>query len=571
MRRTGHHAAESPSIRLPRRRIAVTAGVVLTVGAATVGVVSTGWDSPASTNNCALGHRALQVVAAPEIAPVIKETVRALSTPDAPACPEPVVRAEEPSRTARAIATDRARRPDVWVPDSSLWTGPLAPGSAGSWARKSPSIASSPYVLAVPESAVTTRGSSAEPSVSDLLPSAAGAPLLWSLPDPRRSSSSVGALLMARRALQGHPDRTTALAFLLRGIELATSPGLDRVEVGAKSTPVVVPTTEQRATAYNEKQPNKTLALAYSDDLSSGADYPYVVLAATRSRRLAADDLLDKLRGDPGRGLLAAAGFRNRFGAAGAALTARPEVDPRTRLTRAPRPDVVKSVVDGFVAVRRPSRLLTVLDVSGSMANVVPEAGGATRLDLAVRALMTGLATYPDDTFAGLWTFSTDLTPTSDHRVLVPPTRLGINPDGRTGRGSLATALGRVQVVPDGGTGLYDSVLAAVRAARASWDPHRVNSVILVTDGANQDDNGITLPALLRTLSAERDRSRPVTVFAVAYGPSADHHALQSIVRATGGVAYRAPDYRDLPSVIARAIGRREATPQGRHDIEGQE
>jgi hypothetical protein len=43
------------------------------------------------------------------------------------------------------------------------------------------------------------------------------------------------------------------------------------------------------------------------------------------------------------------------------------------------------------------------------------------------------------------------------------------------------------------------------------------------------------------------------------------------VVRATGGVAYRTPDYRDLSSIIARAIGRREATPQGRHDIEGQE
>lgn len=198
------------------------------------------------------------------------------------------------------------------------------------------------------------------------------------------------------------------------------------------------------------------------------------------------------------------------------------------------------------------------------MANVVPEAGGATRLDLAVRALMTGLATYQDDTVAGLWTFSTNLTPRSDHRVLVPPTRLGMSPDGVGGRGRLATALGRVKVEPDGGTGLYDSVLASVRAARAGWDRDRINSVIIVTDGANEDDKGMSLPALLRTLSAERDHSRPVTVFAVAYGPGADHRALQSIVGAAGGIAYKTPDYRNLPAVIAEAIGRRGAPRPGR-------
>lgn len=568
MRRAGHHVSAPRESLLTRRRSAIAAVVVLAVGATVVGVVLTGWRSPASTNNCALAGRPLQVVAAPEVAPVIKEVVRVLGSgrdedEDGAACPGPVVRAEDPARTAHALATNATDRPDVWVPDSSLWTGPMA-GPGGQVVERNPSIASSPFVLVTPESGRTPRRSAAARSVADLLPASAGTPRRWVVPDPRRSSTGVGALLMARSALQGRADQAKALALLLRGAELDASADLDRALRGAQSVPAVVPTTEQRATAYGAKSPDRRLSLSYSDDVSLGADYPYVVLAAARSRRLAADALLQDLHGDLGRRLLAAAGFRDRFGVPGARLAASSSVDPRTRRPRTPPPGAVEGVVSGFAAVRRPSRLLTVLDVSGSMGSVVPGAGAATRLDLAVRALITGLATYQDDTVAGLWTFSTDLTPRSDHRVVVPPTKLGVGADGVSGRGRMATALGRLKVVPDGGTGLYDSVLASVRAARGAWDPDRANSVIIVTDGANADPDGISLRALLRTLTAERDRSRPVTVFAVAYGPAADHAALQRIVKATGGMAYRTPDYRNLPSVIAAAIGRRGAQPEKR-------
>ncbi|MCW2574514.1 MAG: uncharacterized protein JWR66_544, partial [Modestobacter sp.] len=108
-----------------------------------------------------------------------------------------------------------------------------------------------------------------------------------------------------------------------------------------------------------------------------------------------------------------------------------------------------------------------------------------------------------------------------------------------------------------GGTGLYDTTLAAVRASRDAYDPKSVSSVVLITDGENEDDTGIQLDALLDTLRGEADPTRPVKVIAIALGPDADLGALQQIADATGGAAYQALDPEDLQGVLFDAIRRR--------------
>jgi hypothetical protein len=178
-----------------------------------------------------------------------------------------------------------------------------------------------------------------------------------------------------------------------------------------------------------------------------------------------------------------------------------------------------------------------------------------------LQAAVNGLALYPDDTVAGLWTFSTNLTPTTDYQQVVPMVTLGRAADGSNGRQRLAQGLAGVKVT-DGWTGLYDTVLAAVREVRKDWDPQRVSSVVLITDGANEDpQGGIDLPTLLQTLRQENDPDKPVPVFAIAYGPSGDLAALQQITQVTGGQAYAARDPRTIGSVMLDAIGRRACAP----------
>jgi Mg-chelatase subunit ChlD len=526
-----------------------------------------------ATSTCGSGGAPLTVVASPEIAPVIATVVRVMASGEAGGtsgaetargrgCPAPVLRAADPADTLASLATNAADRPDVWIPDSSAWTTRLnVPGTGVP--VDNPSVTSSPYVLAIPvRPATALHPAGTLLKVAQVLPGAPGAsaPIRWAFPDPTRSIRSAAAISALLTDLTGTKGEAAALTALVRAGNLDVGTGLDDTLARTRAVPTAVPTTEQQAFVHNRDHAASPVALAYGDKTSLAADYPFVMLSTERTRRLQATSLLDALTGEFGRRLLAANGFRDVNGIPGAVLTAQAGIDHATITPQKPDAAALRKATSALATVRRGSRLLAVVDVSGSMSSDVPGARGATRLDLALKALTTGLAVYPDDTVAGLWTFSTNLTPTTDYRALVQPVVLGTGPDGTSGRARLAQALASVGVKPDGDTGLYDTVLAAVRMMRKTWDPDRVNSVVVVTDGANDDPHGISLATLLRTLGAERDATRPVGVFAIAYGPSADVVPLRQITAAAGGTVYAARDPRTIGSVLQDAIGRRVCT-----------
>jgi Ca-activated chloride channel homolog len=211
-------------------------------------------------------------------------------------------------------------------------------------------------------------------------------------------------------------------------------------------------------------------------------------------------------------------------------------------------------------AVRQDARLLAVVDVSGSMAAPFPGWGGSSRLDLALRAAGAGLELYQDSTEVGLWSFSEDVSGGSDHQELVPIAPLDASGDG--GRQALALAMTGMRAVPDGGTGLYDTTLAAVRTVRAGWDPARVNAVVLLTDGDDTDDDGIGLDELLATLRTEQEPGRPVPVITVAYGDGDGAQSLAAISGATGGASYQVSDPGQIREIFLDAVGQRVCRPQ---------
>ena len=135
-------------------------------------------------------------------------------------------------------------------------------------------------------------------------------------------------------------------------------------------------------------------------------------------------------------------------------------------------------------------------------------------------------------------------------------------PDGGSERrAALALGVAGLQQIVDGGTGLYDTTLAAGRAVRRGWDTDRVNSVVLLTDGRNDDTDGIDLTTLLAQLRAENDPQRPVPVISLVYGPDADAAALRAISEATGGATYVARDPRQVGQIMLDAFGRRACRP----------
>ena len=87
--------------------------------------------------------------------------------------------------------------------------------------------------------------------------------------------------------------------------------------------------------------------------------------------------------------------------------------------------------------------------------------------------------------------------------------------------------------------------------------PTSVSSVVIVTDGRDEDVGSIGLANLVITLRKELDPRRPVKVIGIGIGPDADLGALQAIAAATDGAAYSAVNPADLQTVLFDALRRR--------------
>lgn len=513
----------------------------------------------------------LAVAVTPELAGIVTEVARSVDADPALACTHIVVAA----RTSSAVATSlRAAspatgggksRPDVWIPDSSSWFRRSAVGSLP-LPTNPPSVARSPIVIALaPLTAVRLGWNSGRADLSPLLSGASeGRPADLYLPDPESSAVAAGALLSLQATADRRPHGKAALtAALLGHVGSAIASGSTQ-PFKALLTPgaTALASSEQQVWAHNrEAAPEEPVVAAYPALGASSLDYPFAVLARGRQATADAGRLLSALRSRVGGDLLHAAGFRDVDGSGGPVLSWRFGVNGTIPAGLPSRADDVDRALASISVVKQGSRMLAVVDVSGSMGEVVPGAGGATRLDVTKAAAGRGLGLYSDATQIGLWAFSTHLTAHTDWRQLVPIGPLGGRPGTVTGREKLAAALTALQDVPGGSTGLYDTALAATRRVRAGWQPGRVNSVLLLTDGMNEDDQGIGLAELLRRLRAENDPRRPVPLITIAYGAQSPVGALRAMSAATGGAAYVAKDPRQVQQVFLEAIQQRACRP----------
>jgi Ca-activated chloride channel family protein len=497
--------------------------------------------------------RSLRVAAAPEIASFVAHIAEEHT--DADHCPTVNVKVSAMA-PARASALIRARSVpiDVWIPDSSMWAATAPYAGSASYT----SIARSPIVVAV--STIAGGRHSPAPTFRSLAESVLTAhPTHWAAVDPG-STAQVGVVLALRAAATDDPATRGTVTAVLRS--MASTSGASGIKPPASppaSDAVAIATTEQEVWRLNSGG-HSTRTAVYPPPPGFSVDYPYVVLAADASTRADSANLLTALVSASARTRLQGEGFRAPDGSGGPELTAALGVD-RTAPATGPVPSQAQAqaATDALAVLRRPSRLLAVIDVSGSMATQVPSRDHSSRLDVARAAAANALGLFGADSVVGLWEFSADLTPATDYRELAP-----LAPFATPTRAKLAAALNQLAVNPNGGTGLYDTVLAAVRAVRAGYDASRVNTVVILSDGKDEDDHdhGITLSALLRILRAENDPTRPVPVITIAYGPSSDQAAMRTISTATGGSFYLSSDPTNLPQIFLDAIGQRLCRPR---------
>ncbi|MFK8907834.1 substrate-binding and VWA domain-containing protein [Streptomyces sp. YS-3] len=572
------HAAEGTRGRPPaarRRTVAVATLLVLVVAGGAAVAASSGLLS--SGDSCRDSAVRLELVASPDIAPAVRsvaERARADKVTSDGSCIDVRVTARESYKVAAALGA--AREPDfaVWIPDSGLWVDRAKEGGESVPVATAGHVAASPVVLGLVAPAAKSLGwPSRTYTWAELAAATTGSDTLrLGAADPARSAAGLLALSsVGRSAARRGADGDTGAAAVAKALSQRTSDSDAQVVTtlargGGSGDPrhnQAVVLSEQTAYAYNTgRGAGQGLDLFYPKDGSPLLDYPYTIVRENRlstDRSRAAMRFLTLLGSPESRRALTGSGFRapgeapdeasvRKAGAAAPQPYATSTAD-------APSAKELQEALGTWTIIVQSARLTTVVDVSGSMAAPVPGAGGRSRMDVTKASLLRALAQFTPEDEIGLWDFATRLDGSRDYRELVPTARLG-DPvkGGRTQRERLAAAFDALRPVPDGATGLYDTMLAAYTRATAGYRPGKFNAVVILTDGANEDPGSISRGELLSRLQKLSDPARPVPVIAIAVGPDADGESVGQMARATGGAGYQVTDPAEIQAVILKAI-----------------
>jgi hypothetical protein len=308
--------------------------------------------------------------------------------------------------------------------------------------------------------------------------------------------------------------------------------------------------TEQQLVKMQDEGKATTLDAAVPKSGTMLLDYPLAAVSSEESVVEAGRRLATFLSGPTGSELIAAEGFRD---ASGTPLSGGRGLGPELYdVVPSPKADAVTGALRQWAMLTVPSRILAVVDVSGSMDFVD---SGTPRISLAVTAAGGALELFPDNAEIGVWAFSEKLGPGNrDYTSLAPIRKLGASSGGVSQREVLGAALQKLPQMTDGGTGLHDTTLAAIRTLQDDYEARAVNSVILLTDGENDDPGSLSLNELVSTIEREKDPARPIQVIAIGMGPDADAQALRRIASATGGRSYVARDPQDIAEVFIDAM-----------------
>jgi NitT/TauT family transport system permease protein len=199
-------------------------------------------------------------------------------------------------------------------------------------------------------------------------------------------------------------------------------------------------------------------------------------------------------------------------------------------------------------------RNLVLIDVSASMGEQAEP--GTTWLQAITRAVTAEVGPAPEATEVGVWVAGLRLQDDRDWAEVFPVGPLGDRLGAATRRQRIQSDLGQVGAMPDDRLGLYDTVLAAFRTMNSTYQPNRDNTVIVFTDGRNDDPAGITLENLVATLANEFDPARPVHVNIISRGDGVDRDALTRIADTTRGGVYTATSPQQAQELFRAAMSR---------------
>lgn len=536
----------------------VIIGVVLAL------VVAVGWfavslfgddDSEAAAICTSAATTTVTVVVAPAMADLVDEAVADME--DNGQC----VELEVSSATVAEVAATQEEVdegeedviPDLWVPDSPGWQTVLA-GADLTGKVLVPSLATSPVGLA---------GGAPGPRPATWLEALTSPRLVKT--DPLSSGAFAQTLLapLAEAAERGG-DVAAAQSALVPvaqkfGAKLAAGQErpvtLDTIPAGSSR---LIPATERDFLIA--RRGNDSLTWSTPDTGAAVLNFPLVQPDAGEGGIAVNSGSLD-VAGRTGEQL--AAWFTTEEGLAaiaddklrapdGAPLPDGESVEATKQLPAAQR-NQVDSTMKSWSILTVPSSVLAVFDASSSMDTVE---GSLSRIELAADAADTALGAFPDHARIGMWSYSINQGGAGqDWRELAPLRRLDApNGDGGTQHDLLREKAALLPSLTGGGAGTYDTMLEAYKVANREYNPAYYNSLVLLTDGANDDPGSITLEELLEEVEKLHNPDRPVRIIPVGIGTNADMASLSAMAKATGGQAYEARDPRDILTVLAGGL-----------------
>lgn len=527
----------------------ITAVVVVALIAVVVGWWQLRPDSANGTTaggTCSEGRAILDVTVDPEIADPVR-TIAARYNETRPVvldhCAEVAV-TERPTADMVAAFTSGATwnpvlgpRPALWIPVSGRQIESMrVPGLIEGTPR---SIASSPIVLAVPEilrhALAATQTSWADlPRLQQDSLEAIGLPgwngLELALP-PGDTTLAVAAAVagavagtdpLTAEAATGGQAVSAVSALAAAAPDVAdTSAAITALSAAAPAEAAVhaVPVT-QRLLAAN---PGATFYLPVG--AAPVADYPAAVMAGPwvdKAENLIAGLFAEYLRKPEQQRDLIAAGF--------AAPPAQPvPVPPREALDR------LRAVLDNPVLGVHATALV---DISASMATTD---GEQSRLTNTVGALASTVNVMPPEFGLGIWTVGADTGGGNPYEVVVGTAALTDEH-----RGTLMGSLGDIEAAAADTGECYPALLAAYRAAVENYAADRTNSLLLVTDGP-EENSALSGADLLDAIEAAGGPQTPIRVDVIVIGGvGAGADTLRILTERTGGTYKVLPTSNDL-------------------------
>ncbi len=497
---------------------------------------------------------------------------------------------------------DRALWPTLWSPASTVWTDRVAAAASPALVGEPKSFTRTPVVFGMPEPMATALGWPNSPvSITDLEnlcqdPAGWGSvgKEIWgafkiSKTNPNTSTTGLSTILMQSYEATGKTADLTsadvdAAADFSRVFEECVihygdttgnvlSTLYDETQNGSNGSAYVsaVALEETSLLNYNQGnpdshtvQPGETLTppktklvAVYPEGGSMWSDNPITVLGAewvTAEQRTAGEAFAEFVQTTAAQKILPEYGFRPLDDSVplGDLFTAKFGVDPAQPAVTLPKPevDVISTAIDQWTQVRKPSSVLELIDISGSMDD--PIGDGRSRLDGAIEGAQTTLDHFRPTDEIGVWAFTTGISSDEGEGIQVLRDVTALGADGE----KLDTSLADLRYAQRNGTPLYDSIMLAYDAMSERAEPGRINAIVVLSDGEDTD-SAISLDSLIAKIgksTKEGGDDAPVRIFPIAYGEGADTSALQRIADVTGGQLFDASNAERIDLVFASVI-----------------